>query len=162
MASGKRKMSPLANSKGDVPGPSKRAKHPAYLLPDLSHMVAQCEERLPFIALAHQLTRRDILHQGVTVESNATAWSLKLVSLPAVEGVSKPVMAALNRRLIAATIRLQVKGSRAWMLEFIFNGTPVTSTSPWEQGLRFPVYLTYDVTTADEVFQMCICLYTCP
>ena len=150
VAFGKRKESP-SRTKGDVPGPSKRAKHPAYLLPDLSHVVALCDERIPFAALAAQLTRREILHQGLSVEAHGTALSLKLVCLPPVEGVPKAVMLSLNRRLIAATIRIQVKGSRAWMFEFIFNGTPLVSTSPWEQGRRFPVYLTYDVTTADEV-----------
>jgi len=150
MPLGKRKDSPNRN-KTDVPGPSKRAKHPAYLLPDLSHVVALCDERIPFAALAAQLTRKDIIHQGLSVEGHGTALSLKLVHLPPVEGVSREVMLSLRRRLIAATIRIQVKGSRAWMFELIFNGLPLTSTSPWEQGKRFPVYLTYDVTTPDEV-----------
>ena len=60
-------------------------------------------------------------------------------------------MAALNKRLIAMTIRMQVKGSRAWIVEFLFNGNPLPSTAPTEQGLRLPVFLTYDVTTADDV-----------
>ena len=37
----------VSGSKVDGPGPSKRAKHPAYLLPDLSHIVALCDERIP-------------------------------------------------------------------------------------------------------------------
>ena len=150
MPLGKRK-DPLSRSKADVPGPPKRAKHPAYLLPDLSHIVALCDERIPFAALAAQLTRRDIIHQGLVVEGHGTALSLKLVHLPPVEGVARDVMRSLRRQLIAATIRIQVKGSRAWMFELIFNGIPLTSASQWEQGKRFLVYLTYDVTTTDDV-----------
>ena len=133
-----------------TPGPGKRIKHPAYLLPDLSHVVALCDERIPFASLASHLTRREILHEGLSVEAFGAGLALKLVSLPPVEGVPKEAMNELNHRLLAATIRMQVKGSRAWMLEFLFHGSPLVSTSPWEQGRRFPVYLSYDVTTADD------------
>ena len=152
---GKRKLgsssSGLEITRDLTPGPLKRTKHPAYLLPDLSHVVALCDERIPFATLATHLTRREILHQGVTVEAMGTGIALKLVSLPSVEGVSREAMTDLNRRLLAATVRMQVKGSRAWMLEFIFHGSPLTSSSPCEQGQRFPVYLSYDIATADEV-----------
>ena len=138
-------------ARDSTPGPCKRTKHPAYLLPDLSHVVALCDERIPFASLAAQLAKRDILHQGLTVEGlGGGGLSLKLVSLPAVEGVGRDAMYDLNRRLLTATIRMQVKGSRAWMLEFLFNGSPLPSVSPTEQGSRFPVYLTYDVTPADD------------
>lgn len=113
--------------------------------------MALCDERIPFATLATHLTRREILHQGVTVEALGAGLALKLVCLPSVEGVSREAMADLNRRLLAATVRMQVKGSRAWMLEFIFHGSPLTSASPCEQGRRFPVYLSYDIATADEV-----------
>lgn len=137
-------------ARDSTPGPCKRTKHPAYLLPDLSHVVAMCDERIPFASLASHLTRRDILHQGLTVESLGAGLALKLVSLPPVDGVSREAMSDLNRRLLTATIRMQVKGSRAWMLEFLFHGSPLVSISPTEQGSRFPVYLSYDVTTADD------------
>ena len=140
----------LEVARDSSPGPGKRTKHPAYLLPDLSHVVALCDERIPFASLASQLTRRDILHQGLTVEALGTGLSLKLVSLPPVDGVSREAMSELNRRLLTAPIRMQVKGSRAWMLEFLFHGSPLASIAPTEQGSRFPVYLSYDVTTADE------------
>lgn len=141
----------LELARDSTPGPGKRTKHPAYLLPDLSHVVALCDERIPFASLASHLTRREILHEGLSVEALGAGLALKLVSLPPVEGVSREAMHELNHRLLAATIRMQVKGSRAWMLEFLFHGSPLVSTSPWEQGPRFPVYLSYDVTTADDV-----------
>lgn len=137
-------------SRDTTPGPCKRSKHPAYLLPDLSHVVALCDERIPFASLATQLSKRDILHQGLSVEALGCGLALKLVSLPHVDGVSREAMNDLNRRLMAATIRMQVKGSRAWMLEFLFKGSPLVSTSPWEQSQRLPVYLSYDVASGDE------------
>lgn len=148
-ASGKRKA--CSTGKTDVAGASKRAKPPAYLLPDLGHIVNLCDERIPFAALAAQLSNRDILHHGVGVEAGATGLSIKLVSLPSVEGVPKAALAALNRRLVAITIRMQVKGTRTWIVEFIFHGSPLPSVAPTEQGSRLPIYTNYDVTTADEV-----------
>lgn len=146
----KREGGALEVARDSTPGPCKRSKHPAYLLPDLSHVVALCDERIPFASLASQLTKRDILHQGLTVEALGAGLSLKLVSLPPVEGVSREAFNDLNRRMLTATIRMQVKGSRAWMLEFLFHGSPLGSVSPTEQGSRFPVYLSYDVTTAED------------
>lgn len=34
---------------------SKRAKHPAYFIPELAHVVAMCDERLPFVPLAEEV-----------------------------------------------------------------------------------------------------------
>ena len=152
VAPAKRKAGSSATeaSRDTTPGPCKRSKHPAYLLPDLSHVVALCDERIPFTSLATQLTKRGILHQGLSVEALGCGLALKLVSLPPVEGVSREAMNDLNRRLMAATIRMQVKGSRAWMLEFLFKGSPIVSTAPGEQSQRLPVYLSYDVASGDE------------
>ena len=109
-----------------TPGPSKRAKHPAYQLPDLSHIVALCDERIPFAALAAQLTRRNILYHGPSVEAQGTALALKLVALPSVDGVARPLMAALQRRLLAATVRMQV----CWTcLSVVFRLGPGFSSS---------------------------------
>ncbi|XP_065086369.1 mediator of RNA polymerase II transcription subunit 14 [Ochlerotatus camptorhynchus] len=66
-------------------GPSaKQSKiiYPAYFIPELAHVVAMCDEKLPFVALAKELTRRKIPHGGVQVEANATSLVLKLLTLP--------------------------------------------------------------------------------
>ena len=152
--SNKRKACSGSGKMAEVAGASKRAKPPAYLLPDLGHIVNMCDERIPFAALAAQLSRRDILHHGLGVEAGATGLSIKLVNLPPVEAVPRAALAALNRRLIAVTIRMQVKGSRTWIVEFLFHGSPLPSVAPTEQGSRLPIYMNYDVTTADEVCQL--------
>lgn len=85
-----------------------------------------------------QLTRREIAHQGLQVEANATALVLKLVQLPA----SSPSMAtssvwhALLKRLLSVSIRVQGKGmAKTWTVEFVFYGSPLSSSHPKEQGI---------------------------
>jgi len=46
-----------------VEPPARRARQPAYFLADVAHVVALCDERIPFVSLAQELTRRDIAHQ---------------------------------------------------------------------------------------------------
>lgn len=41
-----------------------------------------CDEKLPFVCLAQELTNRKIPHSGLQVEANATSLVLKLLSLP--------------------------------------------------------------------------------
>lgn len=54
----KRKAGP-----GRASPPPRRARQPAYFLAELAHAVALCDERIPFVTLAQELTRRDIAHQ---------------------------------------------------------------------------------------------------
>lgn len=56
--------------------------YPAYFIPELAHVVAMCDEKMPFIAFAQELTNRKIPHSGVQIEANATSIVLKLLSLP--------------------------------------------------------------------------------
>lgn len=51
----------------------KKAKNPAYFIADLAHVVALCDERVPFAILAQELIKRDIAHQGLQIEANATS-----------------------------------------------------------------------------------------
>ncbi|XP_020281468.1 mediator of RNA polymerase II transcription subunit 14 isoform X2 [Pseudomyrmex gracilis] len=133
---------------------SRRSKHPAYFIPELAHVVALCDERIPFVTLAQELTRREIAHQGLQVEANATALVLKLVQLPApTPGVATTgAWHALLKRLLSVSIRVQGKGmAKTWTVEFVFYGSPLSSSHPKEQGLRRPVYFQYEVGTADTV-----------
>jgi len=38
-------------------------------------------------------------------------------------------------------------------VELVFNGSPLPTTWPTEQGPRLPVFLTYEVTSDDDVSQ---------
>ena len=133
---------------------NRRSKQPAYFIPELAHVVALCDERIPFVTLAQELTRRDIAHQGLQVEANATALVLKLVQLPAPSSVISSSCAwnALLKRLLSVSIRVQGKGmAKTWMAEFVFYGSPLSSSHPKELGLRRPVYFQYEMGTADTV-----------
>jgi hypothetical protein len=35
---------------------SRRTKHPAYFIPELAHVVALCDERIPFVTLAQEVS----------------------------------------------------------------------------------------------------------
>lgn len=56
--------------------------YPAYFIPELAHVVAMCDEKLPFVCLAQELCRQKIPHSGLQVEANATSLVLKLLTLP--------------------------------------------------------------------------------
>ncbi|XP_031837631.1 mediator complex subunit 14 [Nomia melanderi] len=133
---------------------NRRSKQPAYFIPELAHVVALCDERIPFVTLAQELTKRDIAHQGLQVEANATALVLKLVQLPAPSTIigSSCSWQALFKRLLSVSIRVQGKGmAKTWMAEFVFHGSPLSSNHPKEQGLRRPVYFQYEMGTADTM-----------
>lgn len=34
---------------------NRRSKHPAYFIPELAHVVALCDERIPFVTLAQEV-----------------------------------------------------------------------------------------------------------
>jgi mediator of RNA polymerase II transcription subunit 14 len=117
--------------------PARRSKQPAYFIAELAHVVAMCDERLPYVSLANELTKRSIFHQGLQVEANATGLVLKLIQLPppTAEIGTSPAWHALLKRLLSASIRVLSKGMlKSWMTEFVFYSTPLTSLHPKEQG----------------------------
>lgn len=132
---------------------ARRNKNPAYFIPELAHVVALCDERIPFVTLAQELTRREIAHQGLQVEANATALVLRLVQLPPPPGLGQASgWIPLLKRLLSVSIRVHGKGmGRSWMAEFVMYGSPLASTHPKEQGMRRPVYFKYEMGTADSV-----------
>ncbi|XP_028152767.1 mediator of RNA polymerase II transcription subunit 14 isoform X2 [Diabrotica virgifera virgifera] len=132
---------------------SRRAKQPAYFIAELAHVIAMCDERLPFVTLASELTKRNVFHQGLQVESNATGLVLKLIQLPAPtkEIGTSSAWNALMKRLLSVSMRVLSKGVlKSWMVEFVFYSTPLSSTHPKEQGSRRPIYFQYEMTTVDN------------
>ncbi|KAJ0181263.1 hypothetical protein K1T71_003348 [Dendrolimus kikuchii] len=141
MQPGKRKLS-LANAR------AVRVRQPAYFLPELAHVVAAADERIPFVNLAQELAARGVTHGGVQPEWSGSALGMRVVSLPRPEGASAAAVAALGRRLLAATIRLTTKNqARVWTAEIVFHGSPVRTPNPKEQGERRCVYLQYELGT---------------
>lgn len=82
------------------------------------------------------MTKREIAHQGLQVEANATALVLRLVQLPPPPGVDTQSASwlALLKRLLSVAIRVQGKATKSWMAEFVFYGSPLASSHPKEQG----------------------------
>lgn len=78
-AGNKRKA--ITNESG-VPAKQQKTIYPAYFIPELAHVVAMCDEKLPFVCLAQELSKRQIPHSGLQIEANATSLVLKLLSLP--------------------------------------------------------------------------------
>lgn len=128
---------------------------PAYFIPELAHVVAYCDERMPFVSLAQELTKREIGHQGLQIEANATALVLKIIELPLPprsEAASNGAWPALLKRLLSVSIRAQGKGTgKNWLAELVFYGSPLTTNHPKEQGLRRPVYISYEMGGSDAI-----------
>lgn len=129
----------------------KRSKPPAYFIPDLAHIIAMCDERLPFAAFMDELHRRGICNQGVQVDSNAACFAIKIVQMLNCEGVDSNVMDSLRRTLLSCTIRMHGKGTRAWLVEYIFCRCPLVSLNSREQGPRRLVYFLYDLNSSDKM-----------
>lgn len=72
--------------------PAKQQKtiYPAYFIPELAHVVAMCDEKLPFFVLAQRLSQRKLAHTGLQVEANSTSLVLKLLTLPMPDSKSTP------------------------------------------------------------------------
>ncbi|XP_028038306.1 mediator of RNA polymerase II transcription subunit 14-like [Bombyx mandarina] len=141
MQPGKRKLSsPNARSV--------RVRQPAYFLPELAHVVAAADERVPFVNLAQELSSRGVSHGGVQGEWSGSALGMRLVSLPLPEGASVAAGSALRARLLATTVRLTTKNqARVWTAEIVFHGSPLRTPNPKEQGERRCVYLQYELGT---------------
>ncbi|KAJ6633734.1 Mediator of RNA polymerase II transcription subunit 14 [Pseudolycoriella hygida] len=149
-------------------GPLAKQKtiYPAYFIPELAHVVAMCDEKLPFVCLAQELSRRNIPHSGLQVEANASSVVLKLLTLPQPDQssdsnkmgscpvISKTVWNALMRRLLSVAIRSQINKNnhtRLWTIELVFCGTPLQSTHNREQGSRRTVYYQYELLPSEMI-----------
>ncbi|XP_045529782.1 mediator of RNA polymerase II transcription subunit 14 [Pieris brassicae] len=141
MQTGKRKLAITATR-------SVRARQPAYFLPELAHVVAAADERVPFVNLARELANRGVTHGGVQPEWSGSALAMRIVDLPKPDSAPVHAVAALRARLLAATIRLTTKNqARVWTAEIVFHGSPVRTPSAKEQGERRCVYLQYELGT---------------
>lgn len=56
--------------------------YPAYFISELAHVVAMCDEKLPFYALIRAFSKRKLSHSGLQVEAKSTSLVLKLLALP--------------------------------------------------------------------------------
>ncbi|XP_068142124.1 mediator of RNA polymerase II transcription subunit 14 isoform X2 [Drosophila tropicalis] len=166
-------------SNGDIlapPAKQQKTIFPAYFIPELAHVVAMCDEKIPFLNLAHTFSKHKIPHSGLQVEANATSLVLKILALPK-PGKTPPVVGGdsnkpptlsapaaslpkierhvwedLQRRVLSISVRSQTNKNsqvRIWVVEFVFYSTPLQSSHQREQGSRRTVYLTYEQANHD-------------
>lgn len=145
-------------------------RYPAYFIPELAHVVAMCDEKLPFVTLRMELSDRKIPHCGLQVEANATSLVMKILSLPKpippsttvnteTKAITLPIVddhiwEAFTRRLLSIAVRAQVNKNnptRMWTIELIFYSTPLASTHYKEQSKRRAVYLQYDMSPVAHI-----------
>ena len=112
---------------------AKRHKHPAYFVPELAHIVALCDERLPFALMTTEFSNRGIIHGGCRVEANGSCLSVPIFQFPvcgallsAMSHLPKNTVSQLHERLDSAVVRsqMQLKGFRTWNLELKFTNSP--------------------------------------
>ncbi|XP_065361680.1 mediator of RNA polymerase II transcription subunit 14 [Calliphora vicina] len=159
----------LGNEHGAPSAKQAKTIYPAYFIPELAHVVAMCDEKIPFLNLAQALTKYNIPHSGLQVESNATSLVLKILTLPMpgqshgeehkhqanilnMPAIEPHIWKDLIKRLLSISIRSQMNKNnqiRVWVVEFVFFSTPLQSTHPKEQGNRRTVYLTYEQINHD-------------
>lgn len=169
---GKRKAGGGGGDTAAGPSAAKQQKtiYPAYFIPELAHIVAMCDEKLPFVNFAKELSQMSIPHSGMQVEANATTLGLKLLSLPrpattATSGdvtklkcisppaITNSVWTSLMKRLMGTTLRLHSNRhnqTRSWTMELVFYNSPLALTEDTTKSLRRPVYLHYDVLPAEQ------------
>lgn len=146
MQPGKRKLAAVTGAR--VTRPRQPGTQPAYFIPELAHVVAAADERVPFINLAHELVNKGVIHGGVLPEWCGSALGMRIVSLPVPLGACPKAAAALRNRLLAATLRLTTRNqARVWTAEFVFHGSLLRTPNPKEQGERRCVYLQYELGT---------------
>lgn len=138
-AGGKRKL--VSASSETV---AKQPRYSGYYVSELAHVVAFCDDRIPFCTLTTELNKRNISHQGMQIEANGTNFLVKIVQMPVGEDWEKETATALQAATLSCTLRLQVKGIKAWLAEFVFCSCPLSSQSAKERGPRRPVCFMYD------------------
>ncbi|KAG1686097.1 Mediator of RNA polymerase II transcription subunit 14 [Nymphon striatum] len=132
-------------------------KHPKYsrcFVSKLAHVIALCDERIPFSILMEELSRRGIAHQGIQVEAHGNNLTLGIVKHPQVPGVSKTTYDRLYSQMLSCKIRIQGKGARCWLVEYVFCKCPLSTTSNQEQEILHPVYFLYELSTQANISKM--------
>ncbi|GAB1598926.1 mediator of RNA polymerase II transcription subunit 14-like [Argonauta hians] len=133
---------------GDKDGPSpKMRKESPYFVAPLAFLLAHCEEKLPFVALTEELTKRNIPHQGIQVDGEGSCMTLTVMDLPNCKGCTQEAMDELRKNLLCNKFRIQVRPTRNWIVEFVFTNCPIKTTSPKEQGPIQRVYFSFDLNT---------------
>ncbi|UYV70182.1 MED14 [Cordylochernes scorpioides] len=130
--------------------PPKKPKFHSQYIPELGHVVALCDEMLPFTQLGLQLYKHGVCHQATQVEADGFTYSIRIVKMPDIDGLDPETMEAFHQALLSTTICMHAKGTRAWLVEFVFGNCPVVSLNSREGGARRPVTFYYEYSPKAE------------
>ena len=127
---------------GKIETPIKRRVYPAYFLPDLARIVALADERIPFMSLSEQLSKRGVVYSDVEIQEKAVGLVLKIVKFP--NAVSPLMTMQLQKYLLSASVRMQQRVGRIWRVEYVFLGNPVSSLQD-AKNARQTLIFSYDI-----------------
>ncbi|GFR84683.1 mediator of RNA polymerase II transcription subunit 14 [Elysia marginata] len=128
-----RKRKIFLNEDLDEPD-AKKAKGSPYFVSELAYLLARCEEKMPYIFLGEELSKKGINHDGGTLDGTGTCLSLGILYFPEVLGLPEDVNDGLRRQMLQCQFRIQSRQSRAWIVEFVFNKSPLPSMHVKESG----------------------------
>ncbi|XP_071034254.1 mediator of RNA polymerase II transcription subunit 14 isoform X1 [Parasteatoda tepidariorum] len=134
----------------------KKVKYTGFFISEVSHIVAMCDERIPYATLCRELNKKDVCHNGIQIEGHGSNYHVKIVQMPVPDVNEMDTFTALNSALLSCTIRLNGKGARTWFVEFVFCNCPVPSTCSKEQGPCRALHYNYDfgAGTSKQVTEM--------
>ncbi|XP_052229673.1 mediator of RNA polymerase II transcription subunit 14-like [Dreissena polymorpha] len=96
----------------------KKLKTSPYIIPELVHIVAACEEKLPFVFLGKELKEKDVLFTNIQVDKEAMGLVMDIIKFPDIEGLSKEDCESLRRCLLSCKVRIVTRP--VWHVEFLF------------------------------------------
>lgn len=152
-----RKRKLLLGDKSEPPA-KKQAYSSVWFVPELMHIIAMCEERLPLVELGEELDRRNIAHQGIQVEGEGVAMSLALLQAPpSPSGMDPDSVTQLRKSLMSFLFRLQSRSVRTWVVEAVFARPPIESSNVHECGPYQRILLMKDkltMSTMEKIVDM--------
>ncbi|CAL1548016.1 unnamed protein product [Lymnaea stagnalis] len=139
-----RKRKIFLGEDGDEPD-AKKMKGSPYFVSELAYLLARCEEKMPFVFLGEELSKQGISHDGGTLDGTGTCLSLGILYFPEVLGLPEEVNDGLRKQILQCKFRIQNRQSRLWILEFIFNRSPLPSIHIKESGDSQRVCVMFDM-----------------
>ncbi|KAL4233347.1 Mediator of RNA polymerase II transcription subunit 14 [Mactra antiquata] len=124
----------------------KKQKMSPYFVTDLVHVVAACEEKLPFVFLGEELNELGILHTNIQVDKEAMGFVMDIIHFPDVPGVSKEDNESFRRTMLSCKVRIVTRPAK-WQIEFIFNRDLLQIPNQPDMGPTQRVFSSFDQTS---------------
>ncbi|XP_021960036.1 mediator of RNA polymerase II transcription subunit 14 isoform X1 [Folsomia candida] len=145
---GKRKMGSPHVKPGE---PSlKKQKNPAYFVPELAHIVAMCDERLPFALLTVEFSKVGIIHSGCTVLAQGSCLGVGIFRFPStLPNIPQSTLEKLDSFVESAFVRTQtqLRGHKTWNLDIRFTKWGGSEPVPNSEK---PLHFVYDMALSSD------------